>query len=122
MRLGFGKLVSQLLMRVSEIRIWDLPKFRVPYFGVLFIRILLFRVPYYGPLFSETPIWNLGSGQMGQADYSRPNHDAEVFHGRCQAVDARCTGLDPKGFSPEKLWCSPFARRGFGQLQDVRLC
>ena len=31
-------------------------KFRVPYFGVLVIRILLFRVLYWGPLFSETPI------------------------------------------------------------------
>ena len=30
--------------------IWDFPKIRVPYFGVLVIKILLFR----GPLFSET--------------------------------------------------------------------
>ena len=34
---------------------WDFPKIRVPYFGVLIIRILLFRVLYWGPLFSETP-------------------------------------------------------------------
>ena len=26
--------------------IWEFPKIRVPYFGVLIIRILLFRVPY----------------------------------------------------------------------------
>ena len=32
-------------------------KIRVPYFGVLVIRILLFRVQNWGPLFSETPIW-----------------------------------------------------------------
>ena len=31
-------------------------KLGVPYFGVLFIRILLFRVLDQGPLFSETPI------------------------------------------------------------------
>ena len=35
---------------------WDFPKIRVPYFGVLIVRILLFRVLYWGPLFSETPI------------------------------------------------------------------
>ena len=34
---------------------WDFPKIRVPYLGVLIIRILLFRVLYWGPLFSETP-------------------------------------------------------------------
>ena len=33
---------------------WDFPKIRVPYLGVLIIRILLFRVLYWGPLFSET--------------------------------------------------------------------
>ena len=32
--------------------IWDFPKIRVPYFGVLIIRILLFRVLYKGPLCS----------------------------------------------------------------------
>ena len=37
--------------------IWEFPKIRVPYFGVLIIRILLFGVLYEGPLFSETPIW-----------------------------------------------------------------
>ena len=35
--------------------IWDFPKIRLPYFGVLMIRILLLRVLYQGPLFSETP-------------------------------------------------------------------
>ena len=35
--------------------IWDFPKIRVPYLGVLMIRILLFRVLYWGPLFSEPP-------------------------------------------------------------------
>ena len=34
---------------------WDFPKIRVPYFGVLLIWILLFRVLYSDPLFSETP-------------------------------------------------------------------
>ena len=38
------------------VRIWDFPTIRVPYFGVLNIRILLFRVRKKGPLFSETPI------------------------------------------------------------------
>ena len=39
----------------GPITIWDFPKTRVPYFGVLIIRILLFRVLYLGPLFSEPP-------------------------------------------------------------------
>ena len=36
---------------------WDFPKIRVPYSGVLTIRILLFSVLYWGPrpLFSEAP-------------------------------------------------------------------
>ena len=34
---------------------FQFPKIRVPYLGVLIIRILLFRVLYWGPLFSETP-------------------------------------------------------------------
>ena len=38
-------------------QIWEFPKIRVPFLGVLIIRILLFRVLYQGPLFSETPIW-----------------------------------------------------------------
>ena len=33
----------------------EFPKIRVPYLGVLKIRILVFRVLYKGPLFSETP-------------------------------------------------------------------
>ena len=33
---------------------WGFPKIRVPYLGVLIIRILLFMVLYWGPLFSET--------------------------------------------------------------------
>ena len=37
---------------------WDFPKIRVPYLGVLIISILLFRVLYLGPLFSETPIFS----------------------------------------------------------------
>ena len=36
--------------------IWDFPKIRAPYVGVLIIRILLFRVLDKGPLVSETPI------------------------------------------------------------------
>ena len=36
-------------------RKWEFPKIRLPYFGVLVIRILLFRVLYQGPLVSETP-------------------------------------------------------------------
>ena len=43
-------------MGVSEIR--------VPYFGVLIIRILLFRVLYQGPLFSETPIYTTNIGTL----------------------------------------------------------
>ena len=39
--------------------IWEFPKIREPYFGVLIIRILLFEVLYQGPLFSETPISTL---------------------------------------------------------------
>ena len=35
---------------------WEFPEIRVPYLGVLLIRILLFRAPHSGPLFSETPI------------------------------------------------------------------
>ena len=35
---------------------WDFPKIRVPYFGVLMLRILLFRVLYQDPLLSETPM------------------------------------------------------------------
>ena len=34
----------------------EFPKIRVPYLGVLIIRILLFRVLDLGSLFSETPI------------------------------------------------------------------
>ena len=30
----------------AYMRIWEFPKIRVPYFGVLIIRILLFRVLY----------------------------------------------------------------------------
>ena len=37
--------------------IWEFPKIRVPFLGVLIIRTLLFKVLYSGPLFSETPIW-----------------------------------------------------------------
>ena len=29
-----------------KLDIWDFPKIRVPYFGVLIVRILLFRVLY----------------------------------------------------------------------------
>ena len=36
--------------------IWEFSKIRVPYFGVLIIRILLFGVLHEGPLFSETPM------------------------------------------------------------------
>ena len=36
--------------------IWDVPKIRVPYFGVLIIRILLFRGLYWGvPYFRKRP-------------------------------------------------------------------
>ena len=34
---------------------WEFPKFGVPCFGVLIIRILLFRALNWDPLFSETP-------------------------------------------------------------------
>ena len=44
---------------------WEFPKIRVPYLGVLMIRILLFRVLYWGPLFSETPMSVLGFGDVG---------------------------------------------------------
>ena len=47
---GLGGLAAQAR------EIWDFPKIRVPYFGVLTIRILLLRVLHQGPLFSETPI------------------------------------------------------------------
>ena len=34
---------------------WDFPNIRVPYFGVLIIRILLFRARQQGPQHPETP-------------------------------------------------------------------
>ena len=33
----------------------EFPQIRVPYYGILMIRILLLRVLYSGPLFTETP-------------------------------------------------------------------
>ena len=42
----------------SGVRIRSFRKLRVPYFGVLVIRIPLFRVLYLGPLFSETSNWS----------------------------------------------------------------
>ena len=42
-------------------------KFRVRYFGIRIIRILLFRVLYPGPLFSETPILVSVGGLLGFA-------------------------------------------------------
>ena len=41
---------------VGFLPIWDFPKIRLPYFGVLIIRILLLGVLYEGPLSSETPM------------------------------------------------------------------
>ena len=38
---------------------------RVPYFGVLIIRILLFRVQEKGPLFSETPTCTIQGLRLG---------------------------------------------------------
>ena len=39
----------------SGSRMWDFPKIRVPYVGVLIMRILLFRVLSSGPLFFGNP-------------------------------------------------------------------
>ena len=41
-------------IRQLRVDTWDFPRIRVPYFGVLVIRILLFRV-YWGPLFWGNP-------------------------------------------------------------------
>ena len=49
----------------GRILIWGFPKNRVPYFGVLVIRVLLFRVLYLGPLFSETPSYIPGPIPFG---------------------------------------------------------
>ena len=50
-----NRLSGPLSLRSPAGSRWEFPKIRVPYFGVLIIRILLFRVLYSGPLFSETP-------------------------------------------------------------------
>ena len=42
-------------VRFGAPKMWDVPKIRVPYSGILIKRILLFRVLYEGPLFSENP-------------------------------------------------------------------
>ena len=46
---------GSFMPRVPVIQIWDFPKIRAPYFGVLIIRILLFRVLYWGPYFRKPP-------------------------------------------------------------------
>ena len=49
---------------VSDCRVtWDFPKTRVPYFGVLIIRILWYciRVPYFG----KPPHDSSGNGDFG---------------------------------------------------------
>ena len=43
---GLGFAIQDLGFRLRDPRIWDFPKIRVPYFGVLIIKILLFRVLY----------------------------------------------------------------------------
>ena len=37
---------KELLLQPMQTSIWEFPKIRVPYFGVLIIRILSFRVLY----------------------------------------------------------------------------
>ena len=54
-----GKPLNPKPLNLTLGPIWDFPKIRVPYLGVLMIRILLFRVLYWGPLFSEAPICRL---------------------------------------------------------------
>ena len=68
----FGVFTTIIRNYMGIVVIWDFPKIRVPYFGVLIIRILLFRVPYgpynrdptsYGAFLgspiTETSIWYL---------------------------------------------------------------
>ena len=45
-RLLFPLVTFIFVLVVMFISIWDFPNIRVPYFGVLKIRILLFRVLY----------------------------------------------------------------------------
>ena len=44
--------------------IWEFPKIRDTFLGVLIIRILLLRALYQGHLFSETPIYFLGAWSL----------------------------------------------------------
>ena len=71
--------------------IWEFPKTRVPYFGVLIIRIPLFRVLKKGPLFSETPISLSG----GDAEVFIPPGPAVFVSGAEPAVFV--SGAEPKG-------------------------
>ena len=44
--ISWGPYKSPSKEPLRDLNIWDFPKIRVPYFGVLIIRILLFRVLY----------------------------------------------------------------------------
>ena len=52
-----GCLEFRTVRAATELMGSRLSSARVPYFGILIIRILLLRVLYRGPLFSETPTW-----------------------------------------------------------------
>ena len=72
--------------------IWDFPKIRVPYFGVLIIRILLFRVLYF-----RKPPYTLALKVPMYRDYFKAKSTIWA-HGSLGAVVLQSFGRGLRGY------------------------
>ena len=73
------------------LRIGEFPRIRVPYFGVLIIRILLFRVLHQGPLFSETPSEASKSSDLSPGGFEPPRSGSVMGTPRSSAFLSKYT-------------------------------